>query len=263
MMLDTSLLLGRPKFCQVMYKNKGWFTQIVYEVPEQEIKLNGNVMAIDVGIINMATTVDTYCNVNIYSGRQILAIQHYFSKEKAKLQAGLIKQYPKRYWSKNLGFLQKKQNNQIRQALHTYSKKIISDCKKKEIRTIVVGNISDIRNKSWSKVSSQKLQIWPYSKFIRQLRYKATKSGMRFVKADEKYTSQRCITCGIIKKSNRKYRGLYICEKCDNKINSDVVGAINILKKYLQDFLSRSIGNVALPSVTKLENIVSLNPRSL
>ena len=46
---------------------------------------------------------------------------------------------------------------------------------------------------------------------------------------DEHYTSQKCSVCGVIKKSNRKYRGLYVCSECKMVINADVNGARNIL----------------------------------
>lgn len=248
---------GVPKFCQILFKKGEWFAHVVYEIPEPKINLNENVMAVDLGIINTAVTVDTKGSSNIYSGKQILAIQHYFNKEKAKLQSKLTKQYPKRHWSRTLNILQNKQKRQINQALHTYSKAVITDCKKKNIKTLVVGDITDIRKgKHWKKKSSQKLHSWSFSKFIQQLEYKAVRAGIRFVRMNEAYTSQKCSICKTVRKSNRKHRGLYHCKKCNNLINADVNGAVNLLKKYLQDFLSRSIGNVALPSVTRLQNVV-------
>jgi len=251
---------GTPKFCQIIFKKGKWFVHIVYEIEEPSVKLNDNVMAIDLGIINTATTVDTYGKTNIYSGKQILSIQHYFNKEKGKLQSILTKQYPKRYWSRTLNILQKKQDRQINQAMHNHSKSIIQDCKNKNIKTLIVGDITDIRkDKHWRKKQSQKLHSWSFSKFTKQLEYKAIQEGIRFVNVNEKYTSQKCNVCGVIRRSNRKYRGLYVCKKCGNSVNADVNGAVNILQKYLQDFMSRSIGNVALPSVTRLQNVVPCN----
>ena len=248
---------GVAKFCQIIFNKGKWFAHIVFEAEEPEINLNDNVMGIDLGIINTATTVDTEGNAKIYSGKQILAIQHYFNKEKAKLQSVLTKQYPKRHKSRTLNILQKKQNRQIKQTLHTHSKAIVDDCKKKNIKTIVVGDIKNIRKgKKWRKKENQKLHSWSFSKFTQQLEYKAMKAGIRFVRVSEAYTSQECSTCGTIRKSNRKHRGLYICKKCGTEINADVNGAKNILQKYLRDFLSRSIGKVALPSVTRLQNVV-------
>ena len=251
---------GIPKFCQIMLTKGKWYAHIVYEVPEPEAELNDKVMALDLGIINTSASVDTEGNANIYSGGQILAIQHYFNKEKAKLTSKLTKQYPKRHWSRALGILQKKHNRQIKQSLHTYSKGIITNCVAGGIKTLVVGDITNIRkDKHWCKKNSQKLHSWSFSKFIQQLEYKAIQSGIRFVRVNEAYTSQECSICGTVRKSNRKHRGLYVCKTCGSVMNADVNSAKNILKKYLQMFPMeyRSIGKVALPSVTRLQNVVS------
>lgn len=247
---------GNPKFCQIVFNKGKWFAHIVYEVSEQIPILNDKVMAIDLGIINTATAVDTEGNSKIYSGKQILAIQHYFNKEKAKLTSVLTKQYPKRHSSRALRILQKKQNRQINQSLHTHSKAIVTDCLNKDIKTLVAGDITDIRkDKNFGHKNNQKLHSWSFSKFIQQLEYKCMKVGIRFVKVNEAYSSQTCSKCGTVRKANRKYRGLYCCKKCGDIINADVNGAVNILKKYLQDFLSRSIGEVASPSVARIVNV--------
>ena len=248
---------GTPKFCQIIFNKGKWFAHIVYEVAEQSPLLNDKVMAVDLGIINTGATCDTECNTIIYSGKQVLAIQHYFNKEKAKLTSTLTKQYPKRHSSRTLRILQKKQNIQITQCLHTHSKAIVTDCLNKGIKTLVAGDITDIRkDKNFGHKNNQKLHSWSFSKFIKQLEYKCMKVGIRFVMVNEAYSSQTCSNCGTVRKSNRKHRGLYVCKTCGYTINADVNGAVNILKKYLQDFLSRSIGVVAMPSVARLRNVV-------
>ncbi|MEA3379204.1 MAG: transposase [Nanoarchaeota archaeon] len=93
------------------------------------------------------------------------------------------------------------------------------------------------------------------SKFTRMFEYKAVQAGIRFARVSEAYTSQTCSICNDRNKSNRKHRGLYVCKKCNNIMNADVNGAANILKKYLQGFLSRSSCIVAMPSVVRINNI--------
>jgi len=247
---------GTPKFCQIVFNKGKWYAHIVYEVIEQSPILNDKVMAVDLGIINTGATCDTEGNANIYSGKQVLAIQHYFNKEKAKLTSTLTTQYPNRHSSRALRILHKKQNRQITQCLHTHSKAIVTDCLNKGIKTLVAGDITDIRkDKNFGHKNNQKLHSWSFSKFIKQLEYKCMKVGIRFAMVNEAYSSQTCSNCGTVRKSNRKHRGLYICKTCGYTINADVNGAVNILKKYLQDFLSRSIGIVAMPSVARITNV--------
>lgn len=247
---------GNPKFCQIIFEKGKWYAHVVYEVEEQPLIPNRKVMAVDLGIINTAVTTDTEGKSRIYTGKQILAIQHYFNKEKAKLTSTLTKQYPKRHMSRALRILQDKQTRQINQSLHTHSKAIVTDCLNKGVKTLVVGDVTGIRkNKNFGHKTNQKLHSWSFSKFTQQLEYKCMKVGIRFVRVNEAYSSQTCSHCGQVRKNNRKHRGLYVCKSCGYNINADVNGAVNILKKYLQDFLSRSIGVVAMPSVARIINV--------
>jgi len=247
------------KFCQIIFDKGKWYAHVVYDVAEAIPVLNDKVKAVDLGIINTAVSVDNGGGAVVYSGKQILAIQHYFNKEKSKVTSILTKQYPKRHSSRVLRILQKKQNSQITHALHIHSKGIVQDCTNKGIKTLVCGDVTDIRkDKNIGHVNNQKLHSWSFSKFTQQLEYKCIKAGIRFVRVNEAYSSQECSSCGIRRKSNRKHRGLYVCKSCGIRINADVNGARNILNKYLRDFgisMSRSIGIVAMPLVARIQNV--------
>ena len=71
---------------------------------------------------------------------------------------------------------------------------------------------------------------------------------IKYVETSESYTSQECSQCGVIKKSNRKHRGLYVCKNCGNVLNADLNGAIDILKSSSRIiFLLGSSGTVNVP----------------
>lgn len=250
---------GKLKMCQIIFKKGEWFAHIVYEIHEPEVELNDKVMAIDIGVINTAVTRDNQGNSTIYKGGELLSVQRYFNKVISKLQSKLTKQYPKRHTSKTLKKLNKKRNRQINQMLHTISKKIINEAKENNVKTIVVGDITDIRkDKHWRKKSSQKLHSWSFSKLTQQIEYKAVQSGIRFVRVNERNTSKTCSLCGTVSKKSRVKRGLYKCKICGRINNADVNGATNILKKYLQIFNpeDRSSGCVAQPKVSMVKNVI-------
>jgi len=250
---------GVAKMCQIIFNKGKWFAHVVYEIVEPEINLNNKVMAVDLGIINTAVTRDNQGNSTIYSGRGILSIQHYFNSRKARVQGKLNLQFPKRHKSKTLSNLNLKQKNQINQMLHTISKNIIEEAKRNDVKTIVVGDITDIRkDKHFRKVTSQKLHSWSFSKLTQLIEYKSIQSGIRFVRVNEYNTSKTCSCCGNVRKSNRIHRGLYKCKFCGSVQNADVNGSSNILKKYLQLFSKedRSIGVVAMPLVSRIENVI-------
>ena len=250
--------IGIAKMCQIIF-DKGWFANIVYEVADNQVNLNDKVRAIDLGIINLASTADNQGNSKIYSGKQALAVQHYFNSRKARVQSKLNKQFPKRYKSKCLNNLNQKQNRQINQIIHTISRQIVDDAKKDNISVIVIGDITDIRkDANHGKRNNQKLHSWSFSKITQQIEYKATLSGIRFVRVSEENTSKTCSCCNNIRKSNRIKRGLYKCKFCGRVINADTNGAVNILKKYLQLFPmeNRSIGCMAQPLISRIQNVI-------
>ncbi len=251
---------GIAKMCQIIFKRGEWYAHIVYEIVETKINLNNKVMAIDVGVINTAVTRDNQGNSTIYKGGELLSVQRYYNKTIGKLQSTLTKQFPKRHMSNAIRKLNKKRNNQMNQMIHTISKKIVNEAKKNNVKTIVIGDITDIRkDKHWRKKTSQKLHSWSFSKLTQQIEYKSVLSGIRFVRVNEKYTSQTCSNCGDLRKSNRVKRGLYKCKICGRIQNADVNGATNILKKYLQIFNpeDRSSGCVTQPKVSMIENVLS------
>jgi len=55
--------------------------------------------------------------------------------------------------------------------------------------------------------------------------------GIKVIRTSEEYMSQTCSSCGVIRKSNRQYRGLYVCKDCGMVLNADVNASINILQK--------------------------------
>jgi len=247
---------GIAKMATILYRDGKWMVHVVYEVEEPPYTSDDGIMGVDLGIVNLATTVDTNGNSTIYSGGQALAVQHYFNKEIARVQRATMEQHGKKT-SKAIGRMHRKKKQQVNQILHTTSKSVVEEAKKNKVGTIVIGDIKNIRKgKHWNKKSGQKLHSWSFNKLTKQITHKARLSGIRVEKVSEQYTSQTCSVCGTKRKSNRKHRGLYVCKNCNTTLNADQNGARNILKKYLRDNnLSKSIGAVAVPSIWRSTNV--------
>lgn len=252
---------------------KHGFANIVYRVEEPPLKQSGQVMGIDLGVINTATTVKEDGEARIYTGRSLLSTQRYFNKEIGKLQSIVTKQSKgKRKWSRQLSELARKRIRQIKHVLHAQTKAIVGDCIKSNVNVVVVGDLHNIRKlrsdtkkpeklvkaRSWGRVNNQKNHAWSFSWFTATLAYKLRREGILLVQVNEKSTSKTCSRCGSVRERNRKTRGLYVCDKCGLKMNADVNGAVNILNKYLRPF-GRSSANVNLAKVIKWkENHLSL-----
>lgn len=204
-------------------------------------------MSIDIGVNNFLSCY-TYNGIcEIYSGRQLLAINRYFDKTISYYQAIADAQqsskgikYPKQ--TQRVYRLYEQRRKQVEHLLHCMTRKVIDTAIAKSIDVIFIGNITNIRdNVSFGTKTNQKFHQLPYRKVIRQLKYKARLAGIE-VLADvkESYTSQTCCICKDTPsrehavKSNRLYRGLYVCRDCGSKVNADINGAVNIAKKYLE-----------------------------
>ena len=237
---------------------------LVQEYPDRPtIKNSPHFMAIDIGISNALTCYDYTGESIILSGRQWLAIERYFHKKIAYYQAisdaqqvAKGSQYPKK--SKRVIQLYKKRKRQTNHWCHCITKKVIDFAVKKRIQTIVLGDLTGLReNNNLGHQTNQKLYAFPFKKMIEMIIYKAEEKGIGVIQLSEAYTSQTCCICQpypekqYAHKSNRKHRGLYVCDHCHSIINADVNGAINLSKKYLKEIgqLSQSVVVLDTPTV--------------
>jgi IS605 OrfB family transposase len=201
-------------------------------------------VAIDLGLNNLISATFSDGTSYIISGRELKAIRRYWQKVRAKVQPpSQTKRKPSRRYLQ----ICRKESRQIIHRLHIISKKFVKLCYEKGVTHIVFGDLTGIRkNIDYSDKANQQLHNFSFAKLVDFINYKAEIIGIFVEKISEKYTSQTCCKCGVVKKSNRKTRGLYVCD-CGNKINADRNGANNILRRYLR---YRSSGSVALPVVT-------------
>src|SRR6056297_1440401 len=216
-----------------------WYLLVIYKIePKNKVEGN-NIMAIDLGLNNLATltfkdNVDNY----IINGKSIKSKNSYFNKEITKLQAVRMKQTGSKKFkdTKKIKKLRTKRNNYILDYLHKASRKIINLAKKHQVSKIIIGDIKQIKqnmnyNKSFVQVPIQRLK--------ELIEYKAKLEGIKVVFVNEAYTSgcsaidEESISKTDYDKSRRIKRGLF---KTGNKvINADVNGSLNIMRKHLKN----------------------------
>ena len=234
--------LGFPKLKTDLQNVKGvrivpfgdrYNIELIYNYEPQDFHLNKNcVMGIDLGIVNIVTTSDNIGNIPlIIKGGVLKSINHFYNKELAKYKS-MAKGCNNKHLSNRILKLHRKRNNKVRDFFHKTSRTIINHCIAHNIGTIVIGY-----NEGWKqniiigKKNNQNFVSIPFLKFIQQLEYKGEMVGIQVKRITEEYTSQTCSNCGIIKKSNRKHRGLYVCSECGSVLNADVNASRNILQK--------------------------------
>lgn len=249
--LPKNLSLSRVQEVEIkphrIYGHTVYVMHIVYKKSIEVKKTNqDNIMAVDLGIRNLATVVTTRKTSTIYDGRELISRLRLFSKHKAKLQSAVKKSG--QTTSKKLHYLIVKERNYVKDYIHKMSTFITRQALNEDVKTIVIGDLSKgIVNIDIGKQNNEKLHKIPFGKLCSMIEYKAKEAGIDVMLVDESYTSQTCCVCGKVDKSNRKYRGLYVCE-CGSIVNADVNGAVNILKRVSPSLtLGRSRGNLNVP----------------
>ena len=196
------------------------------------------VAAVDIGIDNLMAIAYDVGDTALYSGRALVDVHR-----KYEIMASRCKppEWHKGVLSSRQSQRKKsykhKSTNIRRLALHNLTTHFINECVEREVGTVVVGNLANLKN------TNQKLSQWLRGELVRQLQYKAEEVGIAICKINEAWTSQTCSTCGGLAK--RGPRGVVRCT-CGATCNSDINAAINILNRYLlaQSEGQRGVGAV-------------------
>ena len=263
--IKTKLTKENVQFVRLVPKNHYVVIEIGYNVKEPELKLNNNnVLAIDIGVNNIASCVTTDGDKLLVNGKPLKYINHNYNKAVADAKSKL-KTTHNRNSSKYINQIINKRNNRINDYLHKITTYIVNHAVSKDIGTIVVGY-----NKEWKqdtnlgKVNNQNFVHIPFYRLINLLAYKCRLKGIKFQTIVESYTSKCSFVDNEEIKKHKTYSGKRITRelfKTKNGliINADINGAYNILKKYMQknatwnEPLSQTLVKAcSMPSVRKI-----------
>ena len=234
-----SRCLGRLIQVRFVPKNDYYVMEIVYEidVPDISKEQHGNrIVSIDIGVDNLATlTNNVGISPFIINGKPLKAINQQYNKQKAKIQSDLMKRNGQS-WSKKLDNLTSKRYFRIKNYIHNASALIIKWCLDNSIDTIVIG-----KNDTWKqeKKYMQNFTFIPYEMLLQQLQYKCENYGIKYVEANEAYTSGTSYLDDELpikenyNKERRIERGLFQAK--DMLINADVNGSLQIMRKVFPD----------------------------
>lgn len=225
---------------------------IAYDHKEEKLKPNNNLYcSIDLGLNNLMTLTSNKHGLKplLVNGRPLKSINQFYNKKLAKYKSELPKGI---YNSKRINKLTEKRNNKINDYLHKSSKFLIDWCLKNNLNTIVIGY-----NEFWKceinigKRNNQNFVQIPFQKLVWFNQYKSRKNGINVKLNDESYTS-KCSFLDIEeihKHKNylglRAKRGLFI-SSIGRKINSDVNGSLNILRKAVPTAFANGIEDIAV-----------------
>lgn len=236
--LKQARIVPKPNGENVEYYN----LEIIYEKEVPEITEDKERIAgIDIGLNNLATVVNNIGEKPFYiNGKPVKSMNQYFNKKKAKF----MEYIGDKGTSNRLQKLHKKRNNKIKTYFHKASRHIVDWCNDNDIQVIVIGRSKDWKQKiNIGKVNNQHFVSVPFKMLIDQIEYKANDEGINVKLTEESYTSKASFLDNdklpkYKKNSDNGYefsgkrieRGLYKSKE-GIKINADVNGAYNIIKK--------------------------------
>jgi putative transposase len=236
---------------------KGYYVvEVVYEREPVPAAVDPELCAgIDIGLNNLAALTSNKAGFvpRIVNGRPIKSINQFYNKRRAELQhklgtTGTTKQMER---------LTAHRTRQIDHDLHTASRRIIALLVSEGIGTLCIG-----KNPLWKqqvhlgKRGNQNFVQVPHARFIEMLAYKAELVGIQVCLTEESYTSQASFLdadplpvygdADIPAFSGKRVtRGLYRAAT-GRRINADVNGSYNIIRKVLPDSFGQGIAGTAV-----------------
>ena len=254
-------ITGRLIAVRFIPKGSCYVLEIIYEkeIPEIE-ETNNNVLGIDLGVNNFVTMVN---NIGerpiIINGRIIKSYNQWWNKRRAKKMSDLTKRN-KKFWCNELDVITRKRENKINNYLHHVSRFIINYCHYNNIDTIIIGKIDTWKQNSPLRNETNQTFIFiPYEKLIYMLKYKAKDYKIKIIENEESYTSGTSFLDDELPvkenydKSRRIFRGLF--QANDGRIiNSDVNGALQIVRKVVPNAFADGIVGSLVPIVINLGN---------
>lgn len=238
---------------RIIPKDRYLVVEIVYKINDIVPMLDNNkYISIDLGLDNFVTVVNN-CGLKpfVINGKGLKSINQYYNK-----QVSYYKSISKRMngldYTNRISKITNKRNNKVDDFIHKASRYIVDYCRDNKINTIIIGN-----NKNWkqnskmSKVVNQNFISIPYYKFIEKVKYKAEEIGINIIITEESYTSGTSFLDNELpikenyNKNRRIHRGLFISNN-NVRINADVNGAYQIMKKVFPKAFSNGIEDVGL-----------------
>jgi putative transposase len=229
--------------------------EVIYERPVTPADGDpARVASVDLGLNNLAAVTFNQPGLVpfLVNGRPVKALNQWYNKRRARLQTQLPQGV---FTSRQLDVLADKRRRQIDHYLHVASRRIVDRLVKQRIGVLVIG-----KNDRWKQVlglgkrTNQNFVFVPHARFVELLRYKAKLLGIQVVVSEESYTSK----CGFLDleplgkqevyAGRRVKRGLF--QAADGRrLNADINGAYNILRKVVPDAFGNGIGGVVVHPV--------------
>ena len=216
----------------LLYRKGRFYLLATCDVPESDETLVDDVLGVDLGIVEIATTSDG----DSVNGERVEAKRQWYAERRAILQSvgtDSAKRHLKRLSGKERRFRA--------DVNHVISKDLVQKAKRTK-RAIALEDLSGIRTRTRvRKAQRARHHSWSFHQLRAFIVYKAILAGVPVVLVDPRNTSRTCSVCGHCEKKNRKSQSAFLCRACGHSMNADWNASINIAAR----------GVVNLPMVSR------------
>lgn len=244
------------KSARALWKNDSLYMEIVYEKEIPEAKANEKIVSIDLGgKILMAVAYNFNRRGICISANMLRSLNHYYNKI-IGIMASLLPKGIK--ISKAIQNLWRKRDEQIRNLLGFYANRLIEELNTLNVSKLIIGKNKEQKNgiDLHSKLENRNFCMIPFNKLIEILKYKCQENGIECIEQEESYTSKASFLDNdyipVYGEENDKYEfsgwrngRIYKIKGKDQRIHSDLNGALNIMRKAEHEFIEN------IPSLLK------------
>jgi len=220
---------------EIFCKAGEWWCYVSVNIPSLESKPTGEKIAgIELGIRNLLTfAVETEKGVEVFQfkSKELVKDYKYWNRRIAKYQS--VANRSKHFKTKKLQKLYLKRDRRLKQSINSILNRIVDICKLKGIKEVYIGDLTGVKEgKDFGKLNVLLHNFWIRAYIMKTLKIKLNEAGIGIKPIPEYYTSSNCFKCGSSVK--RPHQHYIICPNC-GRINADLNGAINILKRRRKD----------------------------
>lgn len=189
------------KSIRIRINENGYFADIFFEKSTPALRKTGKSKAVDIG----------YKKLIVSSDGEYIGDNSIYEKIARKKQG----------------------SKAFRRALIERDELVNTSCKALDlnnVKELFAEDLKSVKHKSKGKIRKKfnsKLQRWIYPKVLGKFTMLCEEAGVLFKRVPPQYTSQRCSSCGLICKSNRRGE-TYKCS-CGNILDADLNASLNIL----------------------------------
>ena len=237
--IKTKLSRKDIQAARIVPKGNHFVIEILYKATMKSLKSDKpkRVAFVDPGLNNLMTVTSNCFNPLIYNGKPLKSINQLSNKTIATLKSKLSEHGLRT--SSLLQSVYNKRSRRLTDLTHKITTQLVNQLDSYNIDTVIFGhNIGQKQDINLGKVTNQNFVQIPFTQLMKQLQYKCELRGIRFIVAEESYTS-KCSFLDVeeIKKHSiywgkRLKRGVFETSNCI-LINADVNGSLNIGRKYL------------------------------